>query len=284
MAKNNSQAQGLYTPYDSAFKSIVRKCPRMVLPLINELFFEKQFIEERFDGSEEIVLLDKELPGNESGKLEEDFRIQVTKYFQYCFHLECESSAGGTEIIPRIIRYDTRSAGEEVTTDEDGVFHVHCDDSGVILLRSTRNTQPTATVMLSFPQGIRFSYRIPMLRIQAYNLGTILSKKLYILLPFLFFNHESELKKAPRNSASARTVRTLYSRIVNKLKELADNGEMTAYEASTLYDALKIVFVALGATNKAGEEVKLIMGGKVLEFSADKYYNAGREEGRKEGR
>ena len=26
------------------------------------------------------------------------------------------------------------------------------------------------------------------------------------------------------------------------------------------------------------------MGGKVLEFSADKYYNAGREEGRKEGR
>ncbi len=25
------------------------------------------------------------------------------------------------------------------------------------------------------------------------------------------------------------------------------------------------------------------MGGKVLEFSADKYYNAGREEGRKEG-
>ena len=29
---------------------------------------------------------------------------------------------------------------------------------------------------------------------------------------------------------------------------------------------------------------KLIMGGKVLEFSADKYYNAGREEGRKEGR
>ena len=26
------------------------------------------------------------------------------------------------------------------------------------------------------------------------------------------------------------------------------------------------------------------MGGKVLEFSADKYYNAGREEGRTEGR
>ena len=34
----------------------------------------------------------------------------------------------------------------------------------------------------------------------------------------------------------------------------------------------------------AEEEVLKIMGGKILEFSADKYYNAGVEKGHEEGR
>lgn len=59
---------------------------------------------------------------------------------------------------------------------------------------------------------------------------------------------------------------------------------MTAYEASTLYDALRTVFEALGKTNKAEQEVASIMGGTILEFSADKYFYAGEAKGRAEGR
>ena len=52
-----------------------------------------------------------------------------------------------------------------------------------------------------------------------------------------------------------------------------------AYEASTLYDALKVVVEALGSTNKAKEEVERIMGGVVLEFKADKVFNEGVKKG-----
>ena len=64
---------------------------------------------------------------------------------------------------------------------------------------------------------------------------------------------------------------------------LADNGLITAYEASTVYDALKAVFEALGKTNKAEKEVTDIMGGEILEFSADKLFNAGEAKGKAEG-
>lgn len=75
----------------------------------------------------------------------------------------------------------------------------------------------------------------------------------------------------------------LYDTILTRLKELADSGTINAYEASTLYDCLKTVFEALGKTNKAEQEVAGIMGGKILEFSADKLFDAGKAEGRAEG-
>ena len=44
---------------------------------------------------------------------------------------------------------------------------------------------------------------------------------------------------------------------------------ITAFEARTLYDALRTVLQARGRANKAEEEIKSIMGGEILEFSAD---------------
>ena len=50
------------------------------------------------------------------------------------------------------------------------------------------------------------------------------------------------------------------------------------------YDALRVVVEALAQKNKVTEDVKEIMGGKVLEFRADNVFNAGKNEGRKEER
>ena len=57
---NQNQAYLSSTPYDDAFKSIARKCPRLTLPLINELFFRTGLSGEEYSGSEKMLLLDKE--------------------------------------------------------------------------------------------------------------------------------------------------------------------------------------------------------------------------------
>jgi len=179
--------------------------------------------------------------------------------------------------------YDTWSALEDAdyTVSE---IHVKLDDSGIVFLRSTKNTPEVMTVILEVPQGGSVSYQIPVIKMQDYTLEYIIGNKLFILLPFLFFNYEKKLRKAPNDKALYDEILKLYDTILNKLKELTDSEIITAYEASTLYDALKTVFEALGKTNKAEQEVASIMGGTILEFSADKYFDAGKAEGKAEGR
>ena len=279
---NDNPQKGLNTPYDSAFKSIIKKCPRMALFLINEMFHKTGLIEEEYDGTERVELLDRELPNLESGGLALDLRLAIYKSIRRTFHMECQSTADGTVIL-RMIRYDTRSALEEADYTVSTI-RVKLDDSGIVFLRSTTNTPEIMTVILEVPQGKSVSYRIPVIRMQDYTLDYIIANRLFILLPFLFFNYEKQLRKAPNDKALYREILELYDSILNNLREQANCERMTAYEASTLYDALKTVFEALGRTNKAEQEVAQIMGGTILEFSADKYYDAGRAEGKAEGK
>ena len=245
------------------------------------MFYKTGLIEEEYDGTERVELLDKELPNMVLGVLALDTRLAVYQSGRRVFHMECQSTTDGT-LIFRMVRYDTESALEEAdyTVSE---IHVKIDDSGVVFLRSTRNTPEIMTVVLEVPQGGSVSYQIPVLRMRDYTLEYILEQKLYILLPFLFFNYEQKLRKAPNDKAIYEEILTLYDTILDRLKELADSDKLTAYEASTLYDALKMVFEALGRTNQAEQEVAQIMGGKILTFSADRYFDAGKAEGINEG-
>lgn len=100
---------------------------------------------------------------------------------------------------------------------------------------------------------------------------------------FFVFNYERQLRKTPEEPVIYNRIRELFNTVFQKLQGSITDNNLTVYEASTLLDALKVVFRELGNTNKAGKEVEEIMHGKVLEFSADKYYNEGEEKGVKEG-
>ena len=278
----SKQQQGLNTPYDNAFKSIIKKCPRMALFLINEMFYKTNLIDEKYDGTERIELLDKEIPNLAFGPSEMDLRVAVYKSTRRTFHMECQSTSDGTMIL-RMVRYDTWTALDEAAYTQSFV-RVKLDDSGVLFLRSTRNTPDVMTVLLEVPQGKSVSYQIPVIKMQDYTLDYLIENQLYILLPFFFFNYEEYLRQVPQNPDIFVEIRLVYARILFALGSLEYDQVITAYEASTIADALKTVLKALGKTNKADKEVTSIMGGTILEFSADKFFNAGKAEGRAEGR
>ena len=278
---SEANRKGLNTPYDSAFKSIIQKCPRLALFLINEMFYRSGLIQKEYDGTERVTLLNRELTDLEFGNLEEDLRLKVGKDDRGVFHLECESTAGDTRVMLRMVRYDTRTALDDAEIT-DGCIRVRIDDSGVLFLRSTGNTPKMVTVVLEVPQGNTISYQIPTLKLQDYTMDVMLDKKLYILLPFLFFNYEKQLEKAS-DPSTYQEIENLFETMIRRLKELGEKNVISPYEVSTLYDALKVVAEALGKRHKAEKEVQTIMGGTVLEFSADKYYNAGLEQGLEQG-
>ena len=241
--------KGLNKPYDSAFKSIIQKCPRLTLFLINEMFYRNGLIEKPYDGTERITLLNRELTDLGFGNREEDLRLKVETDQNGIFHLECESSPGSTKVMLRMVRYDIQTALNEVKIHDDYIRY-RIDDSGVLFLRSTENTPSMVTVIVDGPQGSSMSYRIPGLKLQDYTMATMLEKKLFLLLPFLFFNYEEQIGKTA-DPRVYREIEALYDRMIQTLKELTEKEIITAYEASTLYDALKVVVEALGEKTKA---------------------------------
>ena len=254
---------GLNTPYDSAFKSIIRKCPRMALYLINEMFYKNGLIEEHYSGRERVVFLDKELPSLHRNSSVMDQRFTVyTDTSAHTFHLECESGKNGT-IILRMIQYDTASALEQADYTVS-MIRIKIDDSGILFLRSGRNTPGTMKVILEVPQNRSVSYRIPVIKMQDYSFDDIIEKKLFLLLPFIFFNYENQLKKISENKDGKRNIQSIYKAIINKLKNPteADDDGITAYEASILYEAMQVVFDALAEKHEVKKEVAEIMGGE----------------------
>ncbi|MCR4891160.1 MAG: hypothetical protein K5989_03110 [Lachnospiraceae bacterium] len=214
--RNEKTGNGINTPYDSAFKSIIKKCPRMALFLINEMFYKTGLIDEEYDGTERFELLSQELPDLEFGDLELDQRISVYKTEKRTFHLECQSTADGTMIL-RMIRYDTKTALDEAYYTSS-IVRVKIDDFGLIFLRSTRNTPDVMTVLLEVPQGQSVSYHIPVIRMMNYSLDYIIEQRLYMLLPFLFFNYEKQLQKVSNDSSLYEEIQTLYNTIINRLR------------------------------------------------------------------
>lgn len=66
------------TPFDNAFRSLIEKCRKSTILLINEMFRETGYLDEEYDGSEEMILLANEsfgvLHGQDSNDIELDVR------------------------------------------------------------------------------------------------------------------------------------------------------------------------------------------------------------------
>ena len=278
--KEETEQKGLNKPYDSAFKSIVQKCPRLALFLIDEMFYQNGVISKEYDGTEQVNLLNGELTDLEGGNLAEDIRLKVENE-EHGIHMECESSPGDFRVMLRVVQYHMRTAVDNMKV-YNRCIKVRIDVSGVLFLRCTKNTPKKVWVIVEGPLGSMF-YPIPALLLKSYDRDLILEKKLYILLPFLFFNYEKELENVD-NPQNFEKLKSLYGQIIDDLKEKTADGSINAYEAQTLYVALRIVLKALGRKNNAMKEVKEIMGGRVLKFPADKVFNEGKSEGRKEER
>ena len=267
--------------YDIAFKSIIRKCPRMVLPLINELFYDRKLLDERYVGNERVTFLDKEIPDVDTGQSVMDLRINVAGKTKRIFQIECQSTTDGKMVL-RMLHYNLKNALQEASYT-DTCVNINIDYSGVLYLRSNRNTPDSMMVRINAPFRFSLSYEIPVIKMSEYSLEDIIRKGLYVLLPFLFFNYEHKLRGMYDDQSVYEEMETLYASVQDRLQGLVDGKVITSYEASTLYDALKVVLEKLGDKNNAYEEVMTIMSEKILTFSADNIYNAGVEMGKKDG-
>lgn len=260
------------TIFDDVFLTLLEKLPRLIIPLINEVF-ETNYTEE-----DEVIQL-KDMHQTPAGRRITDSTLRIKDKW---YHIECQSTQDSTIII-RMIEYDFSIALEYVRKT-DGKYVMDFPRSCILYLRHTKNTKKTEEIEIRLPGGDCFTYSVPVIKVQEYTKDTIFQKKLLFLLPFYIMRYEKEAHRIENDKQKLDGLLAEYEDIrkrleisfgkVNQAKELNDIKELIARIADHIFRD----------EEKAKKGVHGIMRGKVLELESDKFYEAGRSAGRTQGR
>ena len=269
------------TPYDDVFRTLLNDCSPLILPVLNEVFGE------RYTGKEQIEFLVNEHFLNRQGG-EERKRVTDT-----CFrvlgeggakkyHIESQSLPD-TSLLVRIFEYDTQIALDEGSIEGD-LLTVTFPHSAVLFLRHTRTTPARMGIRMVTPGG-DVSYEIPVMKVQEYSLLELFAKRLYFLLPFYIFSHESRFGQYEQDAAKLGLLQGEYAEIHRRLEELQESGAIDEFTRQAIIDMSKRVLQHIARRyQKVKEGVRDIMGGKILEYEAKTIWNDGRAKGWDEGR
>lgn len=264
------------TPYDDVHRTMLNDCPRLIIPVVNEMFHKKH------SDNEKITVLNNEFFVNRQGGRQTE-RITDTHFLigSVRYHLECQSSVDGT-IMYRIFEYDSQIAMQDSFLCQDKLT-VKFPNTAVLYLRHNQNTPDYMTIEIVVP-GASCSYRVPVMKVQTYSINEIFEKKLFFLIPFHIFVYEKNFKKYDTDVLRMAEITKVYQGIVEKLNAYVKQQVIDEYTRLMIIDMSKKVLEHLAKKySNVREEVGAIMGGKILDYEAKDILNKGRAEGRAEG-
>ncbi|MCI7260932.1 MAG: hypothetical protein PT949_03185 [Selenomonadales bacterium] len=256
---------------------MVTDCSSLLLPMFNECFHE------HYMGKERLVLLQNEhfvnqQDGYEDKRVTDSFIVVIDeKGNKKTYHVETQSTPDNSMLV-RMFEYGAQLAldgGEK----EGNVLTVTFPHAAVLFLRHNEATPEEMLIRMITPGGT-VEYSIPVMKVRRYSIDEIFDKKLYFLIPFYIFTHESRFDDYEADESKLAVLLNEYRRIVNKLEQLQEAGELDAFTRQALIDMGKKVVRHLAIDKKKIlEGVEDIMGGKILDYEAKDILNKGREEG-----
>ena len=270
-----STTQTTNTPYDDASRTLLKRCPNLILPIINEIF------NTNYAPTEKVTLLDNEFflnrqNGNQVERItDSNFLVKSIPY-----HLEFQSSTDGTILI-RIFEYDSQIALQNSTLEGNGL-KVKFPNTALIYLRHTKNTPDEMNILIEVP-GNSCGYAVPVIKVQAYSIEEMFEKHLLFLIPFHIFVYEKDFKEYDTDAKKLEQLKLIYMNIFTKLEEYVGNGVISIYEQRVIIDMSKKVLEHIAENYfNVRKGVSEIMGGKIIELEAYNILVAGEAKGRRE--
>ena len=276
------EAMATSTPYDDVFRTLLMDCSKLFLPVLNETFGE------HYTGREQI-----EFAPNEHF-IRQEGGDAVERITDSCFivknedgtsskkyHAEIQSTEDSRMLV-RIFEYDAQIALDDGKV-EGNTLTVNFPKSAVLYLRSTSNTPDEMTIRIKAPNGEALSYKIPVMKIQEYDVDELFGKKLLFLLPFHLFRYEKDFDRYEKDEGKLQALKEKYISIMGRLEALQNNGIIDEFTRHAIIDMAKEVVRHLAAKHdRIREGVESTMGGKILNYEAKDIRNEGRTEGLKE--
>ncbi len=265
------------TAYDDVFRTLLNDSPRLIIPVVNEIF------KTAYNARDKVVLSNNELyekapNGEQAEKITDScFSIGNTLY-----HIECQSTPE-TSIGMRMIEYDMLIAIREMKKNPLSP-RIYYPYSAVLYLRSSHNTPEIMEIPVKIPSGYP-SFKFPVLKVKDRTLDELVNKELYFLIPFHFFRYESWLPDCEADEEKLKELAVVCQEIRNTLDILCKKGKLNQFENLLLKEmSMKAALALSDRYPKVKERIGDIMGGKVLDYEAKKILNLGKAEGMAEGR
>lgn len=252
------------TPYDDVWKTIMDKMPHLLIPLINEVF------QEDHSGRETVTALQNEHMDSAAEKVISDSYLRIRDKH---YHVECQSSPDGTMAI-RMIEYDFL-IGLKHAKKKGNEYTINYPQSCVLYLRHKESTPKFLTVHVNFPDGARAQYRIPVIRMQEYDLDEIFMKGLLCLLPYYIMRYEDSLHEINEDDEKLGNLLTEYQEIYSRLWTLKRERQISLYDVMELRTLIELLVNYLARTEQKIREGVIGMGGRVLTFPHDTVYEEG---------
>lgn len=254
--------------YDSVFKAMVHKTPKLLIPFINEVFGR------RYEIDAPIVQFNEEHEGPLGTRISDSvFRIEDMVY-----HLECQSTHDASMIV-RVIEYDFSIALQEAL-EQGAPYRMKFPSSCVLLLRHASKTPDY--LEMEMPDSESFRHHTKIYKTQLVSEEEIFRRRLLILLPFYLMRYEKELSGLDAESDAAAALIRECREIRMRLADLTLlQGDELLYRQITEL-IIRASDHLLAANEPLNRKVRPAMGGEVLELMDDKIERS-RREGIQEG-
>ncbi len=276
MSNDKVNAQNTGTPYDDVYRTLIVDCPKLLIPVVNEIFHKK------YDENIKIISLENELYVNQQDskqmKLITDSHLMIESSR---YHLECQSTIDNSILI-RCFEYDSQIALQDSTLTNN-TLTVNFPNTAILYLRHNQNTPDTMTVSIKVP-GNECHYQVPVMKISTYSIDKIFEKKLYFLIPFHIFVYEKHFKEYNSNEQKLTELKIIYKQILQRLDQCAKQGLLTELNKHMIISMSKKVLNHISQKHeKIQKGIGDVMGGNVLDYEAKDIYRSGIAEGIAQG-
>ena len=268
------------TVYNKVYKTILHGRPKLVIPMINEIF------EEKYTGQERIEFLEgTHYIKDTDGKLVEratDSYFKVLDEREKEFHLEAQSTTD-TTMVQRVYEYDSAIAYKYRRVEGSRVT-VKFPPSAVLFLRHTRNTPDVMEMVVEMKEGTAIQ-KIPVMKLGNYAPEDIFNKGLLILIPFHVFVYENKFLLYNKDEKELEKLKDVFRRMKEHLDMLVESGELDAYDRHFLISmTIKVVENLAEKFENVVKGVKKVMFGAEIEYMSREEFYRVREEGLAAGR
>lgn len=258
--------------FDSVFKTLLQRFPKLAVALINEVF-HADYTEN------EVIIQGRNEYHSMDGKVINDAMIRIRNKI---YHIECQSTSDGLMVI-RMVEYDFKIALEEtrnILMDElkkkpgdrgRELIRFQFPQSCMICVRSGIEQEESLKLQIVMPNGQEALYEIPVVQAQSFSKEDIFQKRLLILIPFYVLRYEKDIKSG-KNEILDRLEQE-YEYIKEQLIEEGNsiNEPRLYYDLAVLSQR---ILDYVGRDNRDYKErMGSIMGGVILEMESDKIWD-----------